>query len=108
MEKTLNQNPILGNGKVEPLPFCPVLVTDQLPIDHDKKYMWLDSSGVIKEQELSSYKEVEELIGWYYDTWIDITPPEPNRMKALENCDPIKVSENVFDIAPELHEINLK
>ncbi|WGQ15542.1 hypothetical protein [Sphingobacterium faecium] len=78
----------------------------RLPAD-GIKVLWFDSRGSIEGQEFATSDEVKDLIGWCYDTWIDVTPPDPNRMKALENCDPIEVSENVFDIAPERHEINL-
>ncbi|MDH5825799.1 hypothetical protein [Sphingobacterium faecium] len=81
-----------------------IKVSDRLP-KKGVKVLWIDSRGSVENQEFGTSDEIKDLIGWCFDSWIEISKSILNRFEALRNCEPIQVHKNVFDIAPERHEI---
>lgn len=86
-----------------------VKAVDRLP-NPNQPVLWLDSTGLLDSKEYSTVDQVKELIGFFYDSWIDIIPDAQIERTEILNrlkVDIIEVRPNTFDIAPERHEINL-
>jgi len=84
-----------------------VKVVDRLP-DPSKPVLWLDSTGLVDSQEFSTYDNVHELVGFFYDSWIEIIHnPNKERTEILNRLqvDIIEVRPSIFDIAPEREEV---
>jgi|GEM_PF-2006120 len=87
-----------------------VKIVDRLP-NPNQPVLWLDSTGLLDSREYSTLEEVKELLGFFYDSWIDIIPNTHHDRTEILNrlqVDIIEVRPNTFDIAPEREEINLK
>ncbi|KKO91761.1 hypothetical protein AAW12_08860 [Sphingobacterium sp. Ag1] len=63
--------------------YRPVLAKDRLPANKDKKVLWFDSSAVITEEEYASYNQVKDMIGFLFDSWmeLDISIANPFNLK---------------------------
>lgn len=47
----------------------PVKVAAELPQD-DKKYLFYDSTNIVKDEELLTAEEYEQKYSWLFDTWL--------------------------------------
>lgn len=52
--------------------YKPVLAKDRVPENKDKKVLWFDSKATTSEEEFASYNEVKGMIGFMYDSWMEM------------------------------------
>lgn len=49
--------------------YVAVKFTAEVPKD-DRKYLWFDSTGIIKEEAYASYSQVQKTLGFLFDSWL--------------------------------------
>jgi len=52
--------------------YNPILAKDRLPDNPDKKVLWFDSTGVLTNEEFASYNQVRDMIGFIFDSWLEM------------------------------------
>jgi hypothetical protein len=52
--------------------YRPVLAKDRLPDNKDKKVLWFDSKSRTIDEEFASYYQVQDMIGFMFDSWMEM------------------------------------